>query len=324
MKKTISILTALILICSFVLSGCGLVHIGSDGDADLISNVNGDFEYGDIDEFLVGGATISEKIDAVVIDWPAGKVSVKNTSDDKISFSETSDKELTDDMKLRYHVDGTTLFIVYSLPKIISLKNTNKNLKLDLPETFAGNSFTVYLASADIETERIVSKNTLISSASGSIEVNVEATDRIELSSASGEIHLLQKGTVRQIEIDTASGKVSAVTGNIGELSIDTASGDVELSSDSVGKFDFETASGKVKLGIRDAFNEGEIETASGGVTLTLPEKQGFVLEYDTASGDFDSGLPLKMNNGGYVYGDGSARIEVETASGGLQIFEYK
>ena len=324
MKKTISILTTLILICSFVLSGCGLVHIGSDGDADLISNVNGDFEYGDIDEFLVGGATISEKIDAVVIDWPAGKVSVKNTSDDKISFLETSDKELTDDMKLRYHVDGTTLFIVYSLPKIISLKNTNKNLKLDLPETFAGNSFTVYLASADIETDRIVSKNTLISSASGSIEVNIEGTDRIELSSASGEIHLLQKGTVKEIEIDTASGKVSAVTGNIGKLSIDTASGDVELSSDSVGKFDFETASGKVKLGIRDAFNDGEIETASGGVTLTLPEKQGFVLEYDTASGAFDSGLPLKMNNGGYVYGDGSARLEVETASGGLQIFEYK
>ena len=324
MKKTISILTTLILICSFVLSGCGLVHIGSDGDADLISNVNGDFEYGDIDEFLVGGATISEKIDAIVIDWPAGKVSVKNTSDDKISFSETSDKELTDDMKLRYHVDGTTLFIVYSLPKIISLKNTNKNLKLDLPETFAANSFTVYLASADIEAERIVSKNTIINSASGSIGVNVEGADRIELSAASGDIHLMQKGTVKEIEIDTASGKVSAVTGNIGELSIDTASGDVELSSDSVGKFDFETASGKVKLGIRDAFNDGEIETASGGVTLTLPEKQGFVLEYDTASGDFDSGLPLKMNNGGYVYGDGSARLEVETASGGLQIFEYK
>ena len=324
MKKTISILTTLILICSFVLSGCGLVHIGSDGDADLISNVNGDFEYGDIDEFLVGGATISEKIDAVVIDWPAGKVSVKNTSDDKISFSETSDKELTDDMKLRYHVDGTTLFIVYSLPKIISLKNTNKNLKLDLPETFAANSFTVYLASADIEAERIVSKNTIINSASGSIGVNVEGADRIELSAASGDIHLMQKGTVKEIEIDTASGKVSAVTGNIGELSIDTASGDVELSSDSVGKFDFETASGKVKLGIRDAFNDGEIETASGGVTLTLPEKQGFALEYDTASGDFDSGLPLKMNNGGYVYGDGSARLEVETASGGLQIFEYK
>ena len=61
----------------------------------------------------------------------------------------------------------------------------------------------------------------------------------------------------------------------------------------------------------------------SGNVTVILPESNGFLLKFDTVSGDLNSELPLIKKNGKHICDDSSAKFEADSTSGDFTVKKY-
>ena len=313
MKKAVCVICMASLLCT-ALCGCGsfrLISIpvrGSSGAATAYSS---------------GNAEITDRITDVEVEWAAGSVDIIYAGD-KIVLEESANRALNDENRMAWSVDGTRLVIKFTKDNVFGSISFAKALTLTLPEEFRAQSISVSCASAAMKAEYLSAKRLELSSASGKIVVGSIDADDVEISAASGDVDIAQSGSCGELDISTASGKVFAKLDEVSELGIDTASGKVNVSANVLGRAGIETASGGVSLTVFDSFDNTEIETSSGDVSLMLPKAQGFTAEIDTASGELESDLPLALKGGVYVCGDGSARLEIDTASGDITLGRAK
>ena len=63
-----------------------------------------------------------------------------------------------------------------------------------------------------------------------------------------------------------------------------------------------------------------DIGTVSGGITLGLPENDGFNARYSSVSGRFNSEFPVEMSGKHGIYKNGDIEISLGTVSGGIKI----
>jgi len=92
-----------------------------------------------------------------------------------------------------------------------------------------------------------------------------------------------------EFEIRTVSGDVE-LKDIEGVASINTISGDVE-GKDLTGNFNVKSKSGDIDLSFRAA-DQGEFETASGDIAITLPKDSNFILELISEEGDIEIDIP--------------------------------
>ena len=143
--------------------------------------------------------------------------------------------------------------------------------------------------------------------------------EEVDVDSASGSVQVI--GNAKEVNIDTASGDIY-LDGMAEELELNTASGKIEVNENGkLKRANIGTASGDVKVAAK-TFDDMDIDTASGKVTLQLPADSNFTLHMDTASGDFRSDLALKMDGKKYVCGNGKGMIKIDTASGDIFLKE--
>lgn len=183
----------------------------------------------------------------------------------------------------------------------------------------------------------------LLNVGSKSLEILLPAKAATDLSSleidAASAATTLEDLVVRKLEIDTASGDVTATdcvfdsvdydgassvcrmeNCSIGEFEMDTASGNAILSG-SISKISFDAASGNLTAVTDVAPLEIEIDTASGDVDLTIPADSQFTLEYEKLSGNTNiSDFVGSFSDGKFVCGNGIAEYEIDTASGDLTL----
>jgi lia operon protein LiaG len=159
----------------------------------------------------------------------------------------------------------------------------------------------------------------------GSGEVNVaQAEGDVDLDTGSGAVHVQNIRGVR-LHIDTGSGEVTGGGVAVELLSVDTGSGAVMLTDLQAPQGEFDTGSGDVQLAYLKPLDRLNVDTGSGSVELKLHPSQGAMVDFESGSGDLDSGLPLKLlshddDHTRARIGDGRARIHVDTGSGDLSI----
>ena len=289
MKTVYVFLAAVLLVLS--LSGCGFWnHAG--------------FIYADADKYTVGGGELGDKIEAVEVDWIAGKVEVTTDKGSLVRFSETASRAISQAETMRYWLDGTTLHIKYYKSGLIEPKYLSKTLTLSLPEGLSLSDLNVNTVSADAFTTDTAAQNIRITTVSGRIDAADVTANSLMLDTVSGNI----KGTL-QGQTDT--------------LSANSVSGAIELSADTVQDFEVDTTSGEVNLSFGNTPKTGKVNTVSGAVTLAVPADAGFTLKYSTVSGKFESSLPSTSQDNSYVFGTGSdGAYKVNTTSGSLRVSE--
>jgi len=311
MKKAITLVCISALLCT-ALCGCGsfkLIDIGLKGSA---GNDRGSYSS--------GAAEITDTVKDIDISWASGLVDITYDSGSSIKLEESANEELSSDSCMVWSVEGTRLVIKFSRNNIINANGLRKTLVLTLPEALRADSITISCASADTKAASLSAKRLNISSSSGSIELGSVDSDDIELSSASGEISIAQTGKCEEAEFYSSSGRIYGTFDTVNGLDVETSSGKTEIIANVLDEADIDTSSADVSLTVKQSFRDIGVSTASGAVKLLLPEAQGFTAELDTASGDFESDLALLFKNGEYVYGNGSAELEVDTSSGNVTI----
>ena len=287
-----------------------------------------------------GRYTASADVKGIDIDWLSGKVIVEPYNGKEIAFSETADKEITEDMGLGWGIKNGVLYIQYLKTNKMSVGSQDpvKTLEVRVPQELAeslksfdadatsaeihvsdikADVFETDTSSGDVYLTNIRAKTLSFDTASGDAFITGVTVDgNIDINAASGDSEV--SGTAARVRFSTASGRVSLPDISAEEVVVDTSSGDISVAG-TIGRLKIDTASGAVSAGIRAFPDEIDIDTFSGSVTLEVPSSGGgFTLDYDSGSGDLDCGVPVMMKGSDFVYGDGSCSISVDTASGDL------
>jgi len=269
----------------FALTGCSLPR----------------FNYGSTGSslYFAGDASVGGKVENLDVNWASGSVTVVTGDVDSVEIEEVCSKELSDEERVHWRVEGDTLYVQFAKPGLsVTTGVGEKKLTITIPQSIKLKEVEIDAASADITCEGT-------------------AAEKFELDTASGNITLSAKA--EEIHAETASGTIT-VSAEASEFQLESSSGAILLEqSGTAKKIGIDSASGKIRASV-DAVSEMEIDSASGEVELTVPDTLGFTLELDIASGNFESEIALTVNGERYIAGNGKAKFSIDTSSGNVKL----
>lgn len=241
--------------------------------------------YANAEKYTAGGATLTAEVTDIEIEWLAGSVKFAYGEAEAVTFTESSTTTLDKRTNLYYWLENTTLHIKFAQSRIGWWNGAypEKDLVVTLPSDLILNEAEVDTVSADLDLNNL---------------------------------------SARRIEADSSSGIIKGVLSDVTkELNVESLSGNVEVTASELQKFEIETTSGNVKLHAGTALTSGSFDSISGDFVLTLPETcEGFSVEFESVSGNFNSDFATEKRGNSYVYGTGAIELEVENTSGNVNV----
>ncbi len=197
------------------------------------------------------------------------------------------------------YVNGTTL-----LCKIESGKESSKSkLRIFVPESFYAEDWRISTVSGNIDVSQLWCDDCGLESTSGKIKLDRCEVNDLEVSSTSGKIQADNLICSDESEFSSTSGAVR-VSGVLAQTDISTTSGSIELELS------------------RPFEDDSSMSSLSGAIRLSMPENNGFELEFSSLSGRVtDEFTSFKgKGSGRTTYRNGKVKIEAETLSGAISI----
>jgi hypothetical protein len=158
---------------------------------------------------------------------------------------------------------------------------------------------------------------------SGNVSVR-DVTGDLDVDTGSGDVDVTSvRGDV--LRIDTGSGNATASSITARAIELDTGSGEVDLSAASARDVVLDTGSGAVRASFTTNPESLEVDTGSGGVTLTLPATFSATVDIESSSGGVELDFPVQTRRMGRDHitgtiGDGRGVLRVDTGSGRVRI----
>ena len=324
-------LTTGLILCLAGLAIAAWLLFGGAGGSGL--------SYANADKYTAGDTEIASPIEELEVEWTEGFVHLEYYSGDRIRVSETSPRELSDDDKLRWWLDGTTLRIRYAKSGIrLFSANLEKTLTVSLPEGTVLKNAGIHATSADLNIRELSAEEIALDTSSGDISAAVTAK-KLKASSTAGDMKISQEEDLDTATLDSTSGNIGASFGSAKEIAVTTTSGGAGVTvTGAADRVKAHSTSGNVYLDLAEAgtaeasstsgsvsFKAGrigtlKIDSTSGDVTACLPEDPGFRCEISTTSGDISSDLAVKQEGSVYTCGDESAKCRISTTSGDVRL----
>ena len=277
--------------------------------------------YDHSDNYTSGDFETTNEVTDLKINWSSGKVNVSYHDKDTISVTETCNVELKDSHKVHTWLDGKTLNIRFCKSgESFNLTNAEKKLEVKLPRNTELANLSYNGSSASASFNDISATDFNVNTSSGSVKLSECSATTFILDSSSGSIHLDQKGESEKIKANASSGSVIINSQTVNNLSADTSSGQIELKVNSAEDISTNASSGKTELHLSKIPSKTKIDASSGDITLYVPKDADFSADVDTASGDFNSEIPLSNKDNLYISGSGANTIKINTSSGDVQI----
>lgn len=293
MKTSALIRIVVYAFIALVLTGVLVWGIGGNHNMNFFSfNLFGGSgtHYNDDDYTIGGGEVGKDQVKEIEVSWTSGDVKIvpyiaETTSPDAITFTEDSGTPLEEDYQMRYKVEDGVLKIKFSKPNVKFqgiFKSLDKNLVINVPVGTAFTDITIDTVSANINLESI-------------------QADRFQLETVSGDIN---------------SAKVIADS-----MDAETVSGEIRWTEAKFGTVTAESVSGEINTSFLTMPSDISMDTVSGAMTLGFPENEGFQVDYDKVSGDFDCEFNVQISKNMAMYKNGASKINLETVSGNMKIY---
>ncbi len=290
------------------------------------------------DGYTAGDAEITASVKNLDIEWTSGRIVFSTHSGSSILLRETSDKPLAEDEKMQWQLDGDTLRVRYEKPGFRLFRfGKTKVLTVTLPESLNLADARISATSADMEIPALQSENLLLQTTSGSITA-AAAARKVDVNATSGDIRLTLTGSAeslkagstsgsigldvaeaRQISATTTSGGIGLEVKNAGDIRLGSTSGNISSQVEEAGNIVLSSTSGSIRV-YAGKFDSLKSDSTSGSVLAFLSAEPGFTAKLDTTSGPVEYTLPLVKQGSTYVCGDGSARVDIGTTSGGITV----
>ena len=273
-------------------------------------------------EYQSGGATITDAVESIRVEWTSGSVTVAYHDADTVILEETADRAIGEDDRLRWKTDGKTLVVEYGAPKLFSFFSPSKALTLTLPKSIHLKKAEITGTSADIRIPELAADEIVLGSTSGDVNAAVSAPS-VSGESTSGDVTLTVNGRADRVKMGSTSGRLSLTLEEADGVELGTTSGGIRLEAESLKQAGLGSSSGNVSVKVK-AFEQLKINTTSGDVNAEIPSDPGFTARISTSSGDFSSAVPLSGEGNTWSCGNGSAKLEISTTSGDIKLSELK
>ncbi len=296
------------------------------------------YRYASAEQYTAGGTTVEGAVRNLDVDWIDGKVTIAYHSEPTVLISETATKDIPDDLKLRWWLDGDTLRVRYARSGAFHLSwNLKKELTLTLPEGAALGDVRLEATSGELIIPALRADSLKLQVTSGEITAAASA-DTVDSKMTSGDMTLTLSGTVRQvltsatsgnirIEADTAekvqasvtSGRIQVTAAKVGDCKTTATSGTLAVEITDAGTVELKgtSANATIRLGRLDRLDAG---VTSGNISAFLPTEPGFRAHVSVTNGRFDTGLALQKEGNDYLCGDGSASVTLRSTSGNIRL----
>ncbi len=236
--------------------------------------------------FEMGGGSIAvDGIQGISVDWIDGEVRFEVCQDTYVSLSEESANELPESALLRWRVNAEGILEV----------------KYRKPSTYFGS----------IDRQKRLTVRIP--------EATLDELQMLELDVVSSNV-MIEGISVPELDFESVSGNLIAKSCIFGTFDAETVSGALVCDSKVTDSYHAETVSGSVLLISPVCPANGDVETTSGEVKLTLPADSALTLNWETVGGKLLNGLGLTGSGNRYTSGDGKAKFSVETVSGDLSL----
>lgn len=326
MKKS-TILMILLIVCIVTAGAAAVLLLGTQMR----------ITYADAEKYTAGETTLNASVENLDIHWVDGRVNIAYHAENTVTITETAQRNITEDMAVRWWMDGSTLRIQYAKSGFGLMKNLNKELTVTLPEGLKLKKAEIFGTSSDLNVPGITAdelklestsgeiyaagsaQKVTLASTSGNIRGILEGAEEIAATATSGNISLTQSGTVKTMTAASTSGNISMAAEEAGTLSAGATSGKITLEAKKADKVQVSCTSGDITLSLK-AFGELKAEATSGNVTASLPADPGFTGDFSMTSGSFQSAIALAKEGKTYTCGDGSASCAIHTTSGNITL----
>lgn len=233
--------------------------------------------------------------------WSSGNIRISCQDVDTLVVQEVGSTDA-----LRWKLDGGTLSVrdARSWRSFLGLESTKSDLEIILPMS---------------DGKQIGPNTAELSVSSAKIVLNDLHWDSLDVDSASGSV-TATNCAFGALELDSASGGCTLTNSSVGSFEMDTASGCAELDG-ALGSVSFESTSGDLTVKAADPLTSADINTVSGNIAFYLPENSGFTAKFDSVSGDFlTDGFAVNLSDKRYICGDGSADYQFHSVSGDVSL----
>ena len=308
------------------------------GSRQFFGGITG-FGYASADKYTIGDTEITSTVENLDIDWTSGKVNIEYHDGSGVSVSEVANRSISEDEKLRWWLDGTTLRIKFAEPKLNIFNNLQKTLTVSLPKGIVLKTVDIDTTSADISALTMLADEIKFDTTSGDVNAIITAK-KLSVSSTSGDLDIRQNTDIKTASLSSTSGTVALTVPSAEKISMESTSGDISVTvPGTVGTLNLDSTSGRIKTdiaGVEKAklsstsgditatlatFTDLNVDATSGDVSLKLTETKGFTLDLDARPGKLRTSLPMAVKSENrYVFGDGSASLRVSATSGDIRI----
>ena len=269
------------------------------------------YSYPSAAKYTAGDAEIKKPVRNLDVDWVSGQITVAYHSADTVELHETSKKQISKDMQMRWWLDGDTLRVRYAKPGFHTLFARNKQLTITLPEDIV-DEVSMTATSADFLIPALQTDTLKLHVISGDIEAAADARNAA-VRANSGDLDLHFGGKAVEITAETTSGEIGLEAAAAERLSAASASGKIELRAERVDELQASSASGSISAEV------GRVKR-SGNVRADLPEEPGFTASLKAGSGHIKSDLPLTKEGKVWTCGSGSSEVSIATGSGNITL----
>ncbi len=308
--KIAMVVCVVVLLCAVIITSTGILDFNGTGG------------YANAEMYTAGNTEIAGEFRNVDINWTSGKVAVAFHSKEAAMLEESARRDLSDDEKLQWWLDGDTLRVQFSKPGI-RWDMPEKILTLTLPEGMELKKVTIHTTSGDIEIpEMKVGELLVLDATSGNIRATAE-TKNAEINTTSGDQQLKITGKSDILRINSTSGNIGIEAEEAAILEAASTSGSISITSDDGGAVKANSSSGAIYVTL-GKMNSLDIGATSGSVTAALPAEPGFTAHIDMTSGTFNSEIALTRSENDYVCGNGSVKVNIATTSGNIRLEERK
>ena len=315
MKKMIKVFSVIIAAAALCCTtGCAAVF--------QLADLNN--SYADSGLYTSGEREISDEIDTLDIQWTSGKVVISQYDGDTVSFKESCAVSLSEKKQVHSMVDRNGLHIRFTKSgERLKGKEKEKKLEVMIPKDMKLNEVELNGASCDYLLDGITSSHIATTSASGECSLNDCSADTVALTGISGSITVNLNNKAESIETNTTSGDIRINADTVKDVTVNTASGDVGMTLRSADSVSVHTVSGELDVAMEKEADEMRLESTSGEVTLSVPEKSDFTAALHSVSGELDSELSLTKDGSKYICGSGKNSVIISTTSGDIKIRKH-
>ena len=257
-------------------------------------------------------------VEGLDIGWGNGPVEIRAGQVTVITVTEYASRPLEEAEQLAVSSSGGVLKIRWdgSIVPLGLLQDWEKRLVVEVPQAVASQleEFQCRNFSGDVAVSGFWAQDIQVASASGNVSIFYLNGETAKVSTVSGNV-CWQGGNVSQLRVESTSGAVD-LTGMTSQVcSLETASGPVHYQGEGK-EFSVETVSAPMWAGLSSCPEEADLRSATGAISLSLPENNGFEAVHSSISGKFTSQFPGEEEDQTLRYKTGGAKFSFTTTSG--------